>query len=152
MGTGTMEKRHFTKKDVIRNLDCDVGDVSCAVFCYTGYIVTYYRDRDAEESRKLANSYAEKLDGDLESMFRNVELIYSEDVNYDKLSHGGLTEFDSYGTLYLLKIRWQTMRIPHHGWGRCIILILTMKFSGLPGTRDPFQEAGTCYCGRQRSF
>lgn len=103
MGTGTMEKRISLKKMLFAIWIVTLGMFLVLFFCYTGYIVTYYRDRDAEESRKLENSYAEKLDGDLESMFRNVELIYSEDVNYDKLSHGGLTEFDSYGTLYLLK-------------------------------------------------
>lgn len=72
-------------------------------FCYTGYIVKYYRDKDIEESRNIVNSYAEKLNKDIESMCRNVELIYSEDINYDRLRHGNLTEFDSYGTLYLLK-------------------------------------------------
>ena len=66
-----MEKRISLKKMLFAIWIVTLGMFLVLFFCYTGYIVTFYRDRDAEESRKLANSYAEKLDGDLESMFRN---------------------------------------------------------------------------------
>ena len=60
MGTGTMEKRISLKKMLFAIWIVTLGMFLVLFFCYTGYIVTYYRDRDAEESRKLANSYAEK--------------------------------------------------------------------------------------------
>lgn len=70
---------------------------------YTIGILENYREEDRRGNQFTVDGYAEELNRELQSMFSNVNMTYAENVNYARLRHEGITEFDWYGTVYLLE-------------------------------------------------
>lgn len=99
-----MNKRKLSLKKMLLLFWALTVSLFLALFLsYTVNILKYYREKDVEDSQIIVDSYAEKLNHELLSMFSNVNMIYAEDVNYDKLRHNGISEFEWYGTAYLLQ-------------------------------------------------
>ncbi len=121
-------------------------------FSYTVTILNYYQEKDIEESQVIVDNYAEKINYELNNIFNNVNMIYAEDVNYEKLVHDGISEFEWHGTAYLLQNTLSKYINSADYMGAMYFLDIPKKAFRFVWNDRQFSGSGNLLIGEAKSF
>ena len=148
-----MDKRKLSlKKMLFLFWALTLGLFLTLFFSYTVNILNYYQEKDIEDSQVIVDSYSEKINHELGSIINNINMIYAEDVNYEKIRHDGISEYEWHGAAYLLQNTLSKYINSADYMGAMYFLDKPRKAFRFVWNDRPFSGSGNLLIGEAKSF